>query len=292
MAAENCFVTQATLSMMIKKLEQELDVVIFDRSKHPVLPTDIGKHIIEQARTVVQEANRLLTMARNSQEEIAGELRLGIIPTLAPYLLPSFLSPFLTKYPQLRLQIFELTTEQIVEKLEQQQLDVGILATPLNRNTLRETPLFYEEFAVYASPREGIIDKEFVLPGDIDINRLWLLEEGHCLRSQVVNLCELRNRDKSLQQLEFAAGSIDTLIRMVDANQGITILPLLALRDLTSEQRQCVRPFHAPAPVREISLVTYRHYLKEKMVEAIQTEILQSLPPGISTKKAAQVVSI
>lgn len=278
--------------MMIKKLEQELDVVIFDRSKHPVLPTDIGRKIIEQARVVVQESNRLQTMARDSQEEIAGELRLGIIPTLAPYLLPLFLSSFLAKYPQLRLQVFELTTGQIVEKLEQQQLDVAILATPLNRATLRETPLFYEEFAVYASPREGIIEKEYILPGDIDINRLWLLEEGHCLRSQVVNLCELRNRDKSLQQLEFAAGSIDTLIRMVDANQGITILPQLALRELSHEQGQCVRPFHAPAPVREISLVTYRHYLKEKMVEALQAEILSQLPKDVAATQPSQVVPI
>lgn len=194
-AAERCFVTQATLSMMIKKLEEELGVVIFDRSKQPVVPTETGQRLIEQAQTILHEINRMKEIVQEEKDEVRGTLKLGIIPTLAPYLLPLFLRAFMKKYPLVNLQIFEMITDTAIQKLKQNELDIAIMATPVNNPALREEPLFYEQFVVYASSDEKLM-KKYLLADDIDVNRLWLLEEGHCLRSQVINLCELKNGKK------------------------------------------------------------------------------------------------
>jgi len=291
-AAEKCFVTQATLSMMIKKLEDELEVKIFDRSKQPVVPTEIGKLIIAQAKKALQDTARIKEIVNEERGLVRGELKVGIIPTLAPYIIPMFINSFLKKYPDVKLQISELTTEAITEKLEQYSLDVGIMATPLNNAALIEQPLFYEQFVVYASAQEKLLKKKYLLAQDIDINRLWLLEEGHCLRSQVMNLCELKHREKELHQLDFESGSIETLKKIVDLNQGITILPELALNDLHASQRDRVRQFKSPAPVREISIVTFRHFVKEKLIDALKQEILDNIPADMKSTKNKEMVMI
>ncbi|HLO71570.1 MAG TPA: LysR substrate-binding domain-containing protein [Flavipsychrobacter sp.] len=291
-AAERCFVTQATLSMMIKKLEDELEVKIFDRSKQPVVPTEIGKLIIAQAKKALQDTARIKEIVNEERGLVRGELKVGIIPTLAPYIIPMFINSFLKKYPDVKLQISELTTEAITEKLEQYSLDVGIMATPLNNAALIEQPLFYEQFVVYASAQEKLLKKKYLLAQDIDINRLWLLEEGHCLRSQVMNLCELKHREKELHQLDFESGSIETLKKIVDLNQGITILPELALNDLHASQRDRVRQFKSPAPVREISIVTFRHFVKEKLIDALKQEILDNIPADMKSTKNKEMVMI
>ncbi len=291
-AAEKCFVTQATLSMMIKKLEDELEVKIFDRSKQPVVPTETGKLIIAQAKKALQDTARIKEIVNEERGLVRGELKVGIIPTLAPYIIPMFINSFLKKYPDVKLQISELTTEAITEKLEQYSLDVGIMATPLNNTALIEQPLFYEQFVVYASAQEKLLKKKYLLAQDIDINRLWLLEEGHCLRSQVMNLCELKHREKELHQLDFESGSIETLKKIVDLNQGITILPELALNDLHASQRDRVRQFKSPAPVREISIVTFRHFVKEKLIDALKQEILDNIPADMKSTKNKEMVMI
>lgn len=291
-ASEKCFVTQATLSMMIKKLESELNVKIFDRSRQPVVPTEIGSKIIAQAKIIVQESKRMKEMVQEEQGELSGELKIGIIPTLAPYLLPLFMKSFLEKYSRVRLRISELTTDNIIDKLQRHDLDAGILSTPLHISSLTEQPLFYEEFVVYASSKEKILKKKYVLADDIDINRLCLLEEGHCLRLQVFNLCELINKEKELHQLDFATGSIETLRKIVDTHQGITILPLLALKDLTAKQKNNVRYFEKPVPVREIGLVTYRYFVKEKLIESLKKEILNSIPIEMKTFFKKEIVSM
>ena len=291
-ASEKCFVTQATLSMMIKKLEEELNIKIFDRSRQPVVPTEIGKKIIAQAKIILQESNRLKEIVHQDQGKLSGELRIGIIPTLAPYLLPLFVTSFLNKYPSVKLTISELTTDDIVHKLEQHNLDVGLLSTPLNLPSLTEQALFYEEFVVYASSKEKILKKKYVLANDIDVNRLCLLEEGHCLRSQVFNLCELRNHETEMRQLDFATGSIETLKKIVEVNQGITILPMLALKDLTLKQKLNIRYFKKPAPVREIGLVTYRYFVKERLIESLKEEILAHVPSEMKTLFRKEVVNI
>lgn len=291
-ASEKCYVTQATLSMMIKKLEEELNVKIFDRSRQPVVPTEIGNKIIAQAKIILQESNRLKEIVQEEQGELNGELRIGIIPTLAPYLLPLFMNSFLKKYPLVRLRISELTTDDIVRKLEQHDLDAGLLSTPLNLSSLTEQTLFYEEFVVFASSKEKILQKKYVLANDIDINRLCLLEEGHCLRSQVFNLCELKDKEKELHQLDFATGSIETLKKIVEVNQGITILPMLALKDMGAKQKNNIRYFKAPVPVREIGLVTYRYFIKEKLIKSLKEEILAHIPSEMKSLSKKEIVNI
>lgn len=277
-AAVKCNISQPTLSMMIQKLEQELAVKIFDRAKQPVMTTAIGRTIVDQARTILSEAKNLKSIVADQKGNVTGQLRIGIIPTLAPYLLPLFLNSFLKKYPNIKLKIVELTTQQIIEQLEVQLLDAGILATPLKIPSVKEWPMFYEQFVVYASQNEKLMKKKYLLADDIDVNHLWLLEEGHCLRSQVVNLCELKRQETLLQNLDYEAGSIETLKKMVDMNGGITILPELALRDLSKAQQKNIRFFKAPAPVREVSIVTYRYFVKYNLIDALRKEILSSIP--------------
>lgn len=291
-AAEKSFVTQATLSMMIKKLEDELEVKIFDRSRQPVQPTAIGRQIIDQAKIVLNDVKRMKESIEEERGSVKGELRIGMIPTLTPYLLPLFITSFLKKYPLVKLKISEHTTDDIVQRLQDHHLDAGILATPLNKPPLSEEPLFYEQFVVYASSKEKLKKKKYLLSEDIDVNRLWLLEEGHCLRTQVVNLCALKKREKEVHQLDLEAGSIETLKKIVEANQGITILPELAMRDLTVKQKMNIRYFKSPAPVREISIVTVKHFPKKKLIAALRGEILHHIPDGMKTKTKKKKIPI
>lgn len=291
-AAEKCNVTQPTLSMMIQRLEEELEVKIFDRSKQPVVTTSIGSKVIEQARVILSEASQLKNLVRDQKGEVQGELHIGIIPTVAPYLLPLFLNGFLEKYPKVRLKISEITTDQILSQLEKQQIDAGILATPLKNPAVKEQPLFYEQFVVYASPGEKMMKKKYVLAEDINVNHLWLLEEGHCLREQVVNLCELKRKETQLQNLDYQAGSIETLRKMVDMNNGITILPELALRDLSAKQKNNIRYFKPPAPVREISVVTYRYFVKYNLIELLKSEIVKNIPAAMLSPDRKQITEL
>ncbi|MBA3899857.1 MAG: LysR family transcriptional regulator [Bacteroidetes bacterium] len=291
-AAEKCFVTQATLSMMIKKLEENLGVKIFDRSRQPVIPTEIGQKIISQAKVILSETNRLQEIISMEQSQVSGELRIGIIPTLAPYLLPLFINSFLQKYPLVKLKISELATNDIVRKLEKNELDAALLAIPLNQSGLKEYSLFYEEFVVFSPSNKKSGRKKYILASDIDVNQLWLLEEGHCLRSQAINLCELKDREKKAHQLDFAAGSIETLKKIVEVNQGITILPMLALQDMTNKQKENIQYFKKPSPVRQIGLVTYRYYVKEKLINALKNEILAHIPDEMKIPAKKTVVNI
>ncbi len=286
-AAEKSNITQPTLSMMIRKLEEELGVQIFDRSHFPVVPTEAGVALVEQARVIVREVSRMREVVNEMRGELKGELKIGIIPTVAPYLLPLFLREFVQKHPLLKVKVSELTTESIIEKLRQRHIDAGILATPLMQAGLRELPLYYEEFVVYASHEEKLMKKKYVLPSDIDTKHLWLMEEGHCLRSQVLNLCELRTKEIRSTNLEYEAGSIETLMRMVELNNGVTIIPEMALSELSKPRQKSIRRFKAPFPTREISIVTYQHFVKQRMVDALQESILDALPPHMvrSTNK-------
>lgn len=291
-AAEKCFVTQPTLSMMIQKLEDELAVKIFDRSKQPVVPTEIGKIIIERARLILRETTTLRQIIEEQKETIQGELRLGIIPTAAPYIAPLFIKKFSENNPQIKLYISELTTENLIKKLKEDTLDVGIMATPIGDKDLFEDPLFFEEFVVYASKEENILSKRFLLAKDIDINRLVLLEEGHCMRTQIINLCELKKATSMINNVYYEAGSIETLKKMIETHSGITILPELAIQNLDEEQLKFVRFFKSPAPVREISLVTHRTFVKKRLIEALKKDIIENLPPQLRGQKTGKVVKV
>lgn len=291
-ASEACFITQATLSGMIKKLEQELNVILFDRSKQPVQPTDIGKKIIEQARIALQETNRIQEIVSENRGEIKGELKIGIIPSLAPYLLPIFIQHFMETYKEVKLIINELTTEKIKERLKEGLIDVAILAIPLLDKDLKEENLFYEEFYHYGELNSADANKKFILPEDIDLNKLLLLEEGHCLRNQVVNLCEMRNKDSEGLQLDYQSGSIETLKQMVDLNMGSTILPGLSVLTLTETQKTKISTFVSPFPVREIGLVYYRHFTKKSMIDALKKAIIDTIPETMLLKKDMCILPI
>ena len=291
-AAAKSFVTQPTLSMQIQKLEEELGVKIFDRSKQPVITTEAGAAIVDQARKILSEKNVINEIIQQKKGVLTGELRIGIIPTLAPYLLPLFVKSFNTKYPNVKLIVNEMMTEFIVARLREGRIDAGILVTPLQENGIKEHVLFYEELLVYVSRKNATYKKHYLLAQDIDPNKLWLMEEGHCFRSQIVNLCELRRASESATHFEYEAGSIETLRRMVELNDGITILPELTTLDLSAKQLQLIRQFKKPAPMREVSIVVHRDFVKKRLIEALKEEIIAAVPDKIKKNKNEYVVKI
>lgn len=290
-AAEKCFVTQPTLSMQVQKLEETLNVKIFDRSKQPVIPTEIGSQIIEQARLVLQESQKIKEIINSQQQDVAGEIKVGIIPTIAPYLLPKVIAAMMEKYPELKLLIWEYTTEDILHHLKTGVLDCGILATPLGDNAIEETPLYYENFVTYISKNSKLYKKKTIDADDLEDENIWLLNEGHCMRSQVLNICR-STRQNRLQGLTYNTGSVETLIRMVDMNNGATLLPELALEELSSKQLSKVRHFKSPEPVREISLITHKNFIKRRMLNALKDEILAVIPKSMRQKKKKDIVGI
>ncbi|MBG6234814.1 LysR family hydrogen peroxide-inducible transcriptional activator [Pedobacter sp. CAN_A7] len=290
-AAEKCFVTQPTLSMQVQKLEEMLNVKIFDRSRQPVIPTEIGAQIIEQARIVLQESHKVKEIINSQQQDIAGEIRVGIIPTLAPYLLPQVIASMMEKYPGLKLMIWEYTTDDIIHHLKTGVLDCGLLATPLVDEAIMEDPLFYENFVTYISKNSKLFKKKTIDPDDLESENMWLLNERHCMRSQVLNICR-STKENRLQGLTYNTGSVETLIRMVDLNNGATIIPELALADLNAKQLSKIRPFKNPEPVREISLVTHKNFIKKRMLNAFKEEIMEVVPKSMKTKKKKDIIGI
>lgn len=292
LAAERCFVTQPTLSMQIQKLEDTLGVKLFDRSKQPITPTEIGIDIIAQARILLAESEKIKEIITDRNKDLAGELRVGIIPTVAPYILPQISQTFIEKYPQVKLAVWEQTTENIIQQLKQGTLDCGILSTPLHESGLIETPVFYENFVAYTSKNSKLSKKKTITPEDIDMEEIWILNEGHCMREQVLNICQRRKSTQGFKHFEYNTGSVETLKRMVDQNNGATILPELALTGLSEKQLEKVRHFHSPEPVREVSIVTPRNFLKRRMIDALKAEILEFVPKRMKGKKKREVMEI
>ncbi len=291
-AAEACFVTQPTLSMQLLKLEQELGLKIFDRSKQPVVTTHAGTELILHARKILSERNNLLDFLHLHKGILAGELKVGVIPTLAPYLLPLFIPSFTKKYPNVKLIISEMTTDVIINRLREGKIDTGILVTPLNEAGIKEQVLFYEEMLAYISSKNAAYKKTYVLPQDIDPNKLWLLEEGHCFRTQIANLCQLRRASAEGSHFEYEAGSLETLRRLVELNDGITILPEMATFEMTKKQKRLLRKFKQPIPMREVSIITHRDHVKKNLIEILKKEIINSVPEKIMKNKSSMVVPI
>lgn len=291
LAAEKCFVTQPTLSMQIQKLEEFLQVKIFDRSRQPVAPTEIGAQVIAQARITVQESQQIKELVSSRQAALVGELKIGIIPTVAPFLLPEVISSMMVKHPELKLLIWEYTTDEIIHHLKTGLIDCGILATPLVDNLLTETPLYYETFVSYLSKESKLIKKRGISAEDLAGEHIWLLNEGHCMRSQVLNICR-NTKSNRPGSLIYNTGSIETLIRMVDINGGATLLPEMALKELNNKQLNKIRYFKSPEPVREISLVTPQHFIKKRMLNALKEEILSVVPKTMKQRKKKELIEI
>lgn len=286
LAAQSCNVTQPTLSMQIQKLEDQLGVIIFDRSKKPIEPTSIGRKIIEQAKVTLQENSRIEELIQEERGEITGELNLGMIPTLTPYLLPLFLQDFTEKFPKVELVIEELQTSRILERLKEDSLDAGVLVTPLHQKGILEKPIFYEPFVVYLSSRHPMAKLDKISEKELSPGDIWLLKDGHCLRNQVIELCRKKvRRGMEYKNIIFESGNLETLKRLVDKNFGYTLLPFLATQEMTKKEiKKKIRFFKPPVPTREVSIVYSRSYLKKSIIEALSREIFSSIPNDLKKK--------
>lgn len=284
-AAQACFITQPTLSAMIQKFEDELDVKIFDRTTHPIRTTDIGVQIIEEAKTVIDAVNELKNKASLLNNVLAGKLNLGIIPTVSSFILPSEIFDFLKENPKIELNVKEMTTDNIIKSLKSGELDAGIISTPYDAaSEFYQDFLFNEELMIYSSDIDSKKDS-FVIPEEIDTNKVWLLEEGNCLKTQFENICNLKENSLKPKNLEFLASNINTLIQMVDKVGGITILPELAIPQLSEVQKNKISRFRKPFPFREISLIYYKPTYKQKILSEMAASIKNSLKEKLNYNK-------
>jgi LysR family hydrogen peroxide-inducible transcriptional activator len=281
-AAEACFITQATLSTMVRKLEEELDLVLFDRKTNPIITTESGKEVITEAHKVLLHSRRLKQLSADMQGRVEGELRIGIIPTVAGNLLHRVLPSILEKFPDLTLYIQEITTANIIQQVKSGRIDVGIVSTPLNTKNLEEEILYYEKLMVYGEVQGS--NTRYLTPDEFSEEKFWLLEEGNCLADQIANVCSLKSR-KLNSNLKFQPNSFDSLLNIVDQMKGITLIPELYCKDLPEVRRARVKDFAAPYPVREISMVYYRPYVKPKLIEALAGEIRRIIVPVLETGK-------
>ena len=293
-AAARCFVTQPTLSMQIQKLESELGVTLFDRGRKPVEATPVGKAVIDRAYRTLREFKGIVEVVREQREAVSGELRVGIIPTLGPYLLPRFIPDLMTSRPQVRMTIQELLTADMVQGLRRDLLDVGIAATPLEEKGIRETPLFREPFYALVSTGHRLAQKNRLSVAEFAADEMILLESGHCLRDQVSRICIGTLNPDALQsvRLRFVGGSLEGLIRIVESGYGVTLLPELAAMTLAKGSRGLLHPLEDPVPAREVSLITHGEGVKTRLLEILKQAILKGLPDGLKDTEGARTMRI
>ncbi len=289
-AAKHCFITQPTLSMQIKKLEEFLNVVIFDRSKQPVVPTDVGRKIIEQARMILCETKKIDEIIKDHKNTIEGNLKLGIIPTLAPFLLPMFIGDYIRRYPDIKVEVEEMVSEKLKQALKKDEIDVGIFVTPAKDEKIQEMPLFYEEMLIYAHKDHHLLQQDVIEIKDVATPEIWMLSDGHCFRNQVINLCEMHEFQHQKLPFEFESNSLETLMKIVDREGGFTLIPELATQYLPSEKQKQVKRFTNIHPLREVSLVYSRHYSKKKLLVLLASQIKSIIPGDFLSKERGTVV--
>ena len=287
-AAEYCRVTQPTLSAMIQKLEEELDTRIFDRSQQPVCPTPVGILIIEQAQKILVQANLIKNIIEEEKHSLTGTFKLGILPTVAPYHLPRFFPQLMKKYPDLDIRVIEMKTNDIKKALQTGEIDAGIVASLAGMEELQQTPLFYEQFFVYVSRKDILFNSEVIRTSDLNGEQLWLLDEGHCFRDQLMRFCQMKSARAS--QLAYHLGSMETFMRMVESGKGVTFIPELAVLQLGDIQKELVRPFAIPCPTRQIVMLTNKNFIRHTLLEALTKEIKSSIPKEMLSLKATQAI--
>ena len=280
-AAEYCRVTQPTLSAMIQKLEDELGVKLFDRAMQPVCPTRVGEKVIAQARAVLAQASQVKEIISEEKRSLSGTFRLAVLPTIAPYLLPRFFPQLMEKYPELDVRVTEMKTKDIRQALRDGEVDAAILASLLEDTALSEEILFYEQFYGYVSRKDDVIRTS-----DITGERLWLLDEGHCFRDQLVRFCQMEA--VKLHQMAYHLGSMETFMRMVEGGKGITFVPELAVSQLSNEQKELVRPFAIPRPTRPIVLTTNKDFIRGSLLSVLKDEIRAAVPKEMLSLQAVQ----
>ena len=286
-AAEACNVTQPTLSAMIGKLEEELNAKLFDRNRQPICPTPVGEQVIRQAKEVLAQADSIKDIVEEEKHSLNGTFRVGILPTIAPYLLPRFFPQLMKKYPTLDIRVREMKTHEIKEALLQGDIDAGILANIEGLEEYSQLHLFYEKYEGYVSREDALFAKETLRTSDVASSRdLWLLDEGQCFRDQMVRFCQMKSSQTS--QLAYNLGSMETFMRMVESGKGITFIPELAVMQLGSEQKELVRPFAIPVPTRQLLLITNRNFIRQTLLDVIVKEIQASVPKEMLKLKAGQ----
>ncbi|PCJ96538.1 MAG: DNA-binding transcriptional regulator OxyR [Flavobacteriaceae bacterium] len=289
LAAEKSFVTQPTLSMQVQKLEDELDVLIFDRSKKPIKVTEVGKKIVAQAKNIVNEANRIKDIVDQEKGFIGGEYVLGIIPTVMPTLLPMFLKTFIKKYPKVNLIIKEQSTESLIRNLQDGHIDGAIAATPLEIEFIKERPLYYEPFVGYVPNHHRLKDKKTLSPEDLNVEDVLLLQDGHCFRDGVINLCKASKRQGN-DHFQLQSGSFETLVNLSNEGLGMTLLPYLNTLELDENKKQHLKHFNNPPPAREISLIYHKNELKIQITEALK-DVISSIVRGAIKFQDVKIIS-
>ncbi|USD25406.1 hydrogen peroxide-inducible genes activator [Flagellimonas marinaquae] len=289
LAAEKSFVTQPTLSMQVQKLEDELDILIFDRGKKPITITEVGKKIVAQAKNIVAEAERIKDIVDQDKGFIGGDYTLGIIPTVMPTLLPMFLNAFIKKYPKVNLIIKEQSTQTMIKNILDGHLDAGIAATPLEIEFIKERPLYYEPFMGYVPKNHRLASEELLRTDQLDVSDILLLQDGHCFREGVINLC---NAPQSLrgEQFKIESGSFETLVSLADEGMGMTLLPYLNTLNLEEDKRVNLKSFEKPSPAREISLIYHKSELKIQITEALR-EVISSIVRGAIAFQDVKIIS-
>ena len=277
-ASKRLGVTQPTLSIMLRKLETELDIDIFDRSTQPLHLTEAGKQVVKQAKDILKAAETLRQTVAEQRNLLTGRLKIGVIPTVAPYFVPRFLQYFLDnpRHTDLETSLSEMKTEDIIPALLENEIDMAVMATPIDQERLLEIPIYYEKFHAYVSEKTpSLHQKPRITPQDLVSERLWVLSEGHCLRNQVMNyLCFGEQNTERIYQ----GGSFTTLIKTIDAVGGCSIVPESLSDDLNERQRNNIRPLCEPEATREISLVVKDDFAREKLLNEIVETIKQFVP--------------
>jgi LysR family hydrogen peroxide-inducible transcriptional activator len=285
-AAEKCFVTQPTLSMQIQKLEEELGIKLFDRNKHPIAITAMGSDIVAQARIALSEIEKVHELIQKQQNSLSGVFKFAVIPTIAPYILPGLLEIYSGKYPDVKLQVNEMETNDIIKALSNNEIDAALVSTPLETNGIKEYPLFYEPFVAYFSEEEEALKKRLITPEDVVLERIWMLNEGHCMRNQIINLCSDHvQRIQAERPYRYESSNVEMLRKMVDRNKGLTVLPELATMDFNEDQQDKVRYFEDPEPVREVSLITNDYFVRLTLLQSLMDEILALVPEKMRVQK-------
>ncbi|MGC8803196.1 MAG: LysR substrate-binding domain-containing protein [Bacteroidales bacterium] len=283
-AAKHCFVTQPTLSMQVQKLEEELGVILFFRDRYPIVPTPVGLKVIEQAKQILKEKEKLHILLQSEKGEYTGSLHIAIIPTISSYLLPMFLRNFTNSYPKVELVIDELITDEILEGITRGDIDIGIIALRSEQGNILSKTLYYEPFVAFLPPAHSLLQKKSISQNDMDIRDFLLLKEGHCLREQVLSVCKANTGDwlKKDSHVTFETGNMETLIKLVEQQFGMTLLPFLTLQYMDKEkvERQ-VRTFEPPIPKREVGLVYSPVFCKTHLLEALAEEILRVIPDDL-----------
>ncbi|WP_457615650.1 LysR substrate-binding domain-containing protein [Lutibacter sp.] len=287
-ASEHCFVTQPTLSMQIQKLEDELDTQIFNRNKKPIQLTEVGKKIVEQAKIIVDESNRISDIVDQQKGYIGGDFRLGIIPTIMPTLLPLFLKTFIKKYPKVNLKIEELTTDEIIKKLNDGYIDVAIAATPLENEAIKERVLYYEPFVGFVPSEHRLFEYDKIDVEHLNIEDILLLEDGHCFKESIINLCSTFGSTN--QHFQLHSGSFNTLIKLSKEGLGMTLLPYLQTLDLNENDKKYLREFKEPVPAREVSIIYHKSQLKIHLIDVLK-DVIDSIIRGVIAFNDVKIIS-